>query len=375
MELKNIQRKLYAEINLNAIEDNFNSIPKPICCVVKANAYGHGAIELAHFYEKLGCNYFAVSNIEEAIQLRKHDITKPILILGYTNPMCSKELSEFNIEQCVYSLEYAKRLNEDAVKNNVKIKCHIKIDTGMGRIGFQYHDEHNELDEALASCKLSNLIPYGIFMHFCVSDEGINDFTKKQYNCFVKAIEYLESNGIKFKIHHSSNSGAILDYKEYKMDMVRAGIILYGYNASIYPHKLTPALTLKSVVSHVKVLNKGDSVSYGRTFIAKGKERVATIPVGYADGFWRRNSGHYVMINGKKCKIIGRVCMDQMMVLSDDAKFGDEVIIYGEGISIDEVSEYNETITYEILCAIGERVPRVYTYNGKIVNIRDNLLK
>lgn len=375
MEIKNIQKKLYAVVDLNAIEDNFNSLPKPICCVVKANAYGHGAIELASFYEKRGASYFAVSNIEEAIQLRNHGITKPILILGYTDPLCAKEIIEYNIDQCVFSLDYAKKLNENAKLNNGKIKVHIKIDTGMGRIGFQYHDNHNELDDALSACRLDYLIPYGIFMHFAISDEGINDFTYKQYDNYTKAVKYLEDNGVKFTIHHVSNSGAILDYPAFRLDMVRAGIILYGYNASIYEHKLKPALSLKSVVSHVKVINKGDSVSYGRTYVAKEDTRVATVPIGYADGFYRSNTGSYVIINGEKCKIIGRVCMDQMMVLSNTAKVGDEVTIIGEGITADDIAKYNHTISYEVLCSIGERVPRVYVYNGKIVSIRDNLLK
>ena len=245
----------------------------------------------------------------------------------------------------------------------------------MGRIGFQFHDKHNELDEALKACKLDCLIPYGIFMHFAISDEGINDFTNKQYENYINAVKFLEDSGIDFAIHHVSNSGAILDYPLFRLDMVRAGIILYGYNASPYEHKLKPALSLKSVVSHVKVINKGDSVSYGRTFIAKEDTRVATIPIGYADGFYRSNTGSFVIINGEKCKIIGRVCMDQMMVISNTAQVGDEVTVIGKGIEADDIAKYNHTISYEVLCSIGERVPRIYVYDGEIVSIRDNLLK
>ena len=253
---------------------------------------------------------------------------------------------------------------------------HLKIDTGMGRIGFQYHDKHDELADALEACKLSNLIPYGIFMHFAKSDEGINDYTKNQYNNFVKAINYLESNGIKFKVHHCANSGAILDYQDYRLDMVRAGVILYGVNPSPFEHHFKYVLTLKSRISHIKTVFKGDSVSYNGLFVAERDTRVATIPVGYADGFCRESTGTYVLINGKKSTVIGRVCMDQMMVIvDDDAKVGDEVILYGEGVSVDYVAKYNKTSPYKVLCDIGRRVPRVYKYNGEIIAIRDDLVR
>lgn len=375
MEIKNIQKRVIAEINLNNLEYNFNKLPKPVCCVVKADAYGHGAVVLSKFLEERGANYFAVSNIEEAMELRINGVKTPILILGYTPSSCAKELSEYNIDQCVYSLDYAKELNNEAIKNNVNINIHIKIDTGMGRIGFQYKDNHNELEDAYEACSLSNLNPFGIFMHFAKSDCGENDYTKKQYNYFIKAIDYLNKKGIKFKIRHCANSGAILDYPKYYLDMVRAGIILYGVNASPKEHDLKYVLSLKSIVSHVKILHKGDKVSYGGIFEAKEDVRVATIPVGYADGFNRKNTGSYVIINGKKCEIIGRVCMDQMMVKSVDAKVGDEVTIYGEGITVDDVAKYIDTIPYTVLCDISRRVPRVYKYNGKIVYINDNLIK
>ena len=375
MEVRNIEKRVIAEINLNALEENFKKVPKPVCCVVKADAYGHGAVEVSKFLEKLGASYLAVSNIEEAIEIRNGGVKMPIVILGYTPTDCAKELSIYDIDQCVYSLEFAKALNDNAIKNNVKIKIHIKIDTGMGRIGFQYHDKHNELSDALASCKLSNLIPHGIFMHFAKSDEGINDYTKNQYKCFTEAIKYLEDNGIKFKVRHCSNSGAILDYTDYRLDMVRAGVILYGVNPSPFEHHFNYVLTLKSRVSHVKTVFKGDSISYNGLFIAEKDTRIATIPVGYADGFCRESTGTYVMINGKKATVIGRVCMDQMMVISDDVKVGDEVIIYGEGITVDDVAKYNKTSPYKVLCDIGRRVPRVYKYNGEIVAIRDDLVK
>ena len=376
MEVKNIQKRVIAEIDLNALEENFKKVKGPVCCVVKADAYGHGAVEVSRFLEKLGANYFAVSNIEEAIEIRNGGVKTPIVILGYTPVDCAKELSQYNIDQCVYSLEYAKMLNDNAKESNVTINIHLKIDTGMGRIGFQFHDKHNELDEALEACKLSNLNPYGIFMHFAKSDEGINDYTKKQYANFTNAVSYLENNGIKFKVHHCANSGAILDYQDYHLDMVRAGVILYGVNPSPLPHEFKYVMSLKSRISHIKTIYKGDSVSYNGLFVADKETRVATIPVGYADGFCRESTGTYVMINDKKCTVIGRVCMDQMMVIVDDeAKVGDEVIIYGKGISVDYTAKYNKTSPYKVLCDIGRRVPRVYKYNGEIISIRDDLLK
>lgn len=375
MKLKNIQKRLWAEIDLDAAIYNFSSVRQSLCCVIKANAYGHGAAYLAKTYESIGAKYLAVSNIEEGIQLRNSGVKTPILILGYTPTDCAYDLEKYDLEQTVYNAEYALKLNKQALSAGVKIKIHIKIDTGMGRIGFQYHKGINELPLALLSCKYPNLIPHGIFTHFAVSDEGTNDFTNNQYQFFIEACNYLESNGVSFAVKHCSNSAAIIDYPDYHLDMVRAGISLYGINPT--PNKsvrLKPVLSLWSVVSNVKKINKGDSVSYGRAFIADKDMVVATIPIGYADGFWRSNQGHHVFINGEYCRIIGRVCMDQIMVECKNAKMGDLVEIYGEHIPVEEVAKYNHTIPYEILCAIGERVPRVYKKNGKIIEIVDKLV-
>jgi alanine racemase len=373
MELRNRQKRLWAEIDLDKVERNFRLIDGNVCCVVKADAYGHGACVLAKYYEELGAMYFAVSNIEEAIQLRKHGITKPVLVLGYTPVECASVLAKYDIEQTVYSYEYAVSLNKEAVLSDVKIRIHIKIDTGMGRIGFQYHDNHNELELAYKSCLLSNLVPQGIFTHFAIADEGINEFTSMQYNYFSQSIELLKKHGVSFKIHHCSNSAATLLYPGFRMDMVRAGIILYGLAINDKQLGFQPVLTLKSVVSNVKTIYKGDSVSYGRTFVAKKDMKIATIPVGYADGFYRSNTGSYVFLNNKKCQIVGRVCMDQLMVVVDDASIGDEVEIYGPHITVDDVAKYNNTIPYEVLCSIAERVPRVYIKDGRIVEIVDKL--
>ncbi len=374
MELLDIQKRVYAEIDLNALEYNYNSFEKPLCVVVKADAYGHGSKMISSFLEEIGANYFAVSNIEEALELRNAGIKATILILGYTNPTGANILASNNIEQCVYSYEYAKELNEYAKKEDVKIKVHIKIDTGMGRLGFQVHDNHNEIEDAYRSCEMSNLIPYGIFTHFSKADEGINDYTLQQFKYFNYSINYLEEKGIKFKYKHCDNSAALLDYKDTRLDMGRLGISLYGINPSPNKHGLKNVLTLKSLVSHVKRIKKGDYISYNCKFQASEDMLVATIPVGYADGIMRSSTGFYVLINNKKCAIIGTICMDQMMVKTEDAEVGDEVIIYGSGIDIKDAALYNHTIAYTLLCAISRRVPRVYKYNGEIISIRDELL-
>ena len=375
MEIKCEQKRTWAEINIDNIINNYPKVEGcKVCCVIKANAYGHGAIELAKVYEEIGADYFAVSNIEEAIQLRKAKITTPIMILGYTPVECAKQLSEYNIEQAVYDLDFAKQLNDECKLSGVRVDIHLKLDTGMGRIGFQCHNGHNEIEDALEACTLSNLTPVGVFTHFANADEGINDLTKTQYKDFINAIACLENKGINFKVKHCANSAAIIDYPEFNLDMVRAGISLYGINPSpITKTTLKQALSLWSVVSKVKTVHKGDRISYGGEFVADKEIKVATIPIGYADGFWRSNKGNRVYINGEYCKILGRVCMDQIMVECNNAKMGDVVEIYGEHVTIDEVAKYNKTIPYEILCAIGERVPRVYRRDNKIIKIVDKI--
>lgn len=374
MKLLDIQKRAYAEIDLNALEYNYNSFKGPLCAVVKADAYGHGSKMISSFLEEKGASFFAVSNIEEALELRKNGIKAHILILGYTIASAAPMLAEYDIEQCVYSYEYAKELNEYAKKANAKVKVHIKIDTGMGRLGFQIKNNHDEIEDAYHACILSNLVPVGIFTHFAKADEGINEYTKDQFKYFNYAINYLEAKGIKFKYKHCANSAALLDYKDTRLDMGRLGISLYGINPTPNKHELKNVLSLKSVVSHVKRIKKGDYISYNCKFQASEDMLVATIPVGYADGIMRSSTGFYVLINNKKCEIIGTICMDQMMVRTEDAKVGDEVIIYGSGIDIKDAALYNHTIAYTLLCAISRRVPRVYKYNGEIISIRDELI-
>lgn len=375
--------RTWADINLDNIIHNYELIKsklKPetkLMAVVKADAYGHGAKVISRELEKLGADWFAVSNIEEALQLRNFGVIKPILILGYTPPNLVKKLSDNNISQALLDKDYANELLAEAKTQNVKIKVHVKIDTGMSRIGFYHHDKNDNsaVDDIFNSLNNEYLIVEGVFTHFATSDfdndeKGVN--TENQYELFTDCIKKLKQKGIEFELRHCSNSAATLEYPQYHLDMVRPGIILYGLNPSPYFSKydLQPAFTLKSVISLIKHITKDDCVSYGRTFKADKELKVATIPVGYADGYSRSLSNKgYVVINGKKAKILGRVCMDQTIVdISNikNAAVGDEVLLFGgEGLSTDEFSNLCGTINYETVCLVGKRVPRVYYKNGE----------
>lgn len=390
-----LHKRFWAEIDLDSALHNFNYIKQhlsdktKICCVVKADAYGHGAIQLSKLYEKHGVDYFAVSNIEEAIQLRKNGIHKPILILGYTSPDCAAFLSEYDIEQSVFSFSYAEKLNACAKKNGVKIKIHIKLDSGMGRLGFSCKQRVNtdELVEAYRSCNLENLVPYGVFTHFAAADEKEEgaDYTKTQCENFKFGIDFLKAQGINFKIRHCSNSAGIFEYPDYQFDMVRAGIVLYGLSPSekTFDTNLKPVMSLKANISQIKTLKKNECVSYGCSYKAKNDVVVATIPVGYADGFWRCNNFKKadILINGERSEIIGRICMDQIMAdVSHLYKVTEEdtAVLLGRSeddfISADEIAKRCGTINYEVVCAVGKRVTRIYYQDGKITDICDNIL-
>lgn len=385
-----IKRRTWAEINLDSAQYNFKQIynhtHSKICCVIKANAYGHGAIQLAKLYQSLGADYVAVSNIEEALQLRQNQISLPILILGYTSCDCAKILADNNITQCVFSYEYGMNLVEKARAQNVTVKVHIKIDTGMGRIGFLCRDaSSNEIEKAVEVCKAPNLDVEGIFMHFAVADESEDGevYTREQFRNFMNAIDIFKANGIEFKIKHCANSAAIFDYPEFQLDMVRAGVVLYGLQPSEKVQHLLdlmPVMSLHSVIAHIKTAEEGQTISYGRTYTAPCAQKIATIPIGYADGF-RRMNGHQkysLCINGKPAPIVGRVCMDQLMVdvTGIDCEIGDEVIVFGDEhpFTVDNIAKTNDTINYEIVCDVGERVPRAFIKDGEIFEWKDDIL-
>lgn len=387
----NMVKRTWAEISLNAIEHNYNVIRNKVaddtkvCCVIKADGYGHGAVELSQVYEKLGADFFAVSNIDEGIEIRKSGSKLPIVILGYTPVSEAENLAEYDISQAVFSLEYAKELSEKCVEEDCICKMHIKVDSGMSRIGFmcqEFPRDEYSIEEICEACCLPNLEVEGLFTHFCVSDEDAEgrEFTNKQYENFIHVRDSLKKRDVDISVVHCSNSGAIEDYPETCCDMVRAGIILYGLAPSSKLADrldLVPAMTLKTVVAFVKEVQKGATISYGRTFTADRKMKIATVPIGYADGFIRQNAKDgYMMVNGNKAKIVGRICMDQTMLdVTDieDVKTGDEVVVFGTGENgeptADSLAENTGTINYETVCLVGKRVPRIYIKDGKIENV------
>ena len=390
--MDNYFRRTWAQINLNRIEHNYNIIRKQLsddtklCCVIKADAYGHGAPEFAEIYETLGADFFAVSNLEEALQLRMGGIKLPILILGYTPASYAKELADNNISQAILSLDYARELSRSAEQLGVTVKSHIKIDTGMSRIGIMCQDiqRDNAKDEIMSIFSLDNLDIEGIFTHFAVSDEKAEgeQYTLHQIECFESVINMLRDNGIDTDklIKHCSNSAAIMDYKSARMDMVRAGIILYGLSPSSKLKgqiDLKPAMEIKSVVAHIKEIEPGTTISYGRTFEAKKKMKIATVPIGYADGYIRSLAKDaYMLIKGKRAKVVGRICMDQCMIDITDidgVKVGDTVTVVGRSgkdeISMDDVASWTGTINYEVVCLVGKRVPRVYVRDKEVTAV------
>ncbi len=395
-----IIRRTWAEIDLDALANNYRRVreaadPKArVCCVVKADGYGHGALRISAELQSLGADWFAVSNLEEALQLRRGGIERPILVLGFTPPEEAAALSEGNISQCVYSTDYAEKLSLCAGAVGVKVKIHAKIDTGMSRLGFYFQDifrDEAAIDEVIRACSLPGLIPEGVFSHFAVSDEGKEGdaFTMRQFGCFKEMSEAFVRAGVggdKPPLRHCANSAAVFDYPLSHLDMVRAGVVLYG----LYPSgqlrarpDLRPVLSLRSVVSHVKTLLPGATVSYGRKFTAEREMRVATVPVGYADGYPRAlgPGGAVVLIRGRRCPVLGRICMDQLMAdVSgvEGAAMGDRVTLIGrdggEEITAGEVAGWEGTINYEVVCALSKRVPRVYLKGGKVESIYNQLL-
>lgn len=382
------EKRCWAEIDLDHLEHNLAVIRQKapdsrLMAVVKADAYGHGDAVVAKAMEAAGADQFAVSGFAEAMRLRRCGVTRPVLVLGYTNPQRAAMLSINTITQSVYSLEYAHALSAAAVAEKVTVQVHIKLDTGMGRIGFAVRDD---MDRALAEVEqvtqLPGLCPVGIFTHFAVSDSAVPEdvaYTRHQYDLFCTATRRLAERGIRFAERHCSNSGAIFTYPDMQLDMVRAGIILYGYqpSADVPCPGLLPALSIKAVISLVKPLKAGDDVSYGRTYRAEANRMVATLAVGYADGYQRALSDcGIVSIHGRPAPVIGRVCMDQMMVdVTDipDVKQGDVATVFGGGCAdtLGDIADKCHTINYEILCDIGRRVPRVYLRGGKQISVTD----
>ncbi|EJO5346852.1 alanine racemase [Clostridium botulinum] len=377
-------RAVWAEIDLDNLKHNVKQIKKicedkEIIGVIKANAYGHGAMEIAPTLLENGVNRIAVAVLSEAMELRMSGVKSPIMILGYTPPVLGDMLLDNDIEQSIYSYEDALKLSEIAVIKQKILKIHIVVDTGMGRIGFLPTKE--SVEEVYNISKLPNIKIQGIFSHFSSADESDKDYTFYQMDKYNKFINELEMRKISIPIKHIANSAAIIDLQNTHLDAVRAGIIMYGYYPSNYvlkdKIKLKPVMSLKTSVVHIKRVSSGEYISYGRTFKTNKESIIATLPIGYADGYNRllSNKGK-VIVNGKFAPVVGRVCMDQCMLDVtdiDDLKVGDVVTIMGEenGISYtaEDIATDIGTISYEVICNINKRVPRVYKTNGKIINV------
>ena len=384
--MKSFLKRTWAEIDLDALVHNFNTARNftggDILAVIKADAYGHGATTVAKALPKRYAKFFAVASVDEAVELRLAGIDKTIIILGYTPPAYSYILKQYDLIQTVHSLSYARELSSHAKANKCTYNCHLKIDTGMSRIGFSWREDAK--DDLLECLALENLNFDGIYTHFAASDRSGDkkgNFTKTQFNRFTYVCDFLEQNGFTFKHKHCCNSAGIMLEKDMHFNMTRLGIMLYGLKPDADLEMMLdikPVMTLKTLVTQVKTIKKGDVVSYGRTFKAKKDMKVATLCVGYADGYPRAlsNKGE-VLIHGKRAKILGRVCMDQVVIdvtHIDNVKAEDEVILFGNDLSVCEVAKKCGTINYEIVCGIPRRVPRVYYKNGKIYDITNFLV-
>jgi len=375
-------RRTWAEIDFDALGRNYEKLRRQMgpnakyLGVVKADAYGHGAVPVAKKLEALGADYLAISNIEEAEELRRHGVNLPILLLGYTPAEMTETLIDNRVEQDVPSLEMARAYSQAAGRAGKALTVHLKLDTGMGRLGFQCDEAHfdRSLREILEAMALPNLVWKGVFMHFCVSDEPEKpesvEFTHVQYDRFRRMVEAVEqAAGYVFPIHHCCNSGGVLFYPEYAWDLCRPGIVLYGTEKMSADFGLEPVMTLKSAIGPVKEYAPDTSVSYGRTYFTDGPRRIGVLPIGYADGLFRRLSNRWsVMTEYGPAPIRGRICMDMCMIdLTElpQAGTGDEVVVFGKGNPVEAMAEMAGTITYELLCAVGKRVPRVYLENGR----------
>lgn len=376
-------QRVIAEIDLDAIASNIKNIRNmtnknaKIMAIVKADAYGHGAVEVAKVLLYNGADCLGVAILDEAIQLRKNNIHVPILILGYTPEAKMEDVVKYDIIQTVFSYETAYQLSLSAVKLNKTAKIHIKIDTGMGRIGFLPNE--TAIEEIMKIASLPNINIDGIYTHFSTADEFDKSFTLKQLKVFKYIIEGLEKKGISIPIKHCANSAAIMDLENAFFNMVRPGIILYGMYPSSEVKKeklsLIPAMSIKTHISYVKEVEEGTPIGYGRTFITKRKSKIATVPIGYADGFQRiMTKGGRVIVGNGYAPVVGRICMDQFMIDVTDVeevKAGDEVIILGrkkeKEISAEEIAAIMGTISYEVVCMIGKRVPREYIKNKVIL--------
>lgn len=387
VELTKIPRPVWAEINLDHLAHNLNEVRRltrsdaKVMAVVKADAYGHGAVESSRTLLEAGADRLAVAVLNEALQLRDVFPETEIMVLGYTPPHLYDAVVSNRIIQTIYSMDHAQAMSEAALRAQTQAVVHIKLDTGMHRIGMKA--DENAVEEILEISRLPGLRIEGIFTHFAVADEVDKAYTLGQVEKYQRVIRGLEKRGLVIPIHHVSNSAAIIDLPELNYNMVRAGIMLYG----LYPSQevmkervnLRPVMSLKACLSHVKVLEPGSGISYGLKYVTRGQEEIATLPLGYADGYTRMLSGKgEVLFKGQLRPLTGRICMDQCMfnVTGMEAKPGEVAVLFGEdglghSLPVEVLAEHLGTINYEIVCMMDKRVPRVYTRHGNLAAVKD----
>lgn len=392
--MKDLLKRTWTEIDLDRLAANVDIIRErangcQLMAIVKADAYGHGDSVIAPELCRLGISFFGVSNIEEAISLRRAGVGGEILILGVTPPELAQVLAKQNISQAVFCMEYARRLDEAARAAGVCVKAHLKVDTGMGRIGFDVRDDSaSAAEELLAVSMFKGLKTEGIFSHFSVADAldaESEAYTARQRACFDAVVRRLQSAGLELPYIHLQNSAGIIRHPDPLCSMVRMGISMYGLPPSrefdgLLPVK--PLMEMKTAVAMVKDIPAGCSVSYGRTFVSERPMRVATVPVGYADGYRRALSNRAdMLLHGKRARVLGTVCMDQLMLDVSDipqVKTGDVATVFGRSedafLRVEELAALSDTINYEIICGISRRVPRVYFRGGKPIETVDYLL-
>ena len=379
-------KRTWAEISLDNLEHNYRALRArtPQGCkflgVIKADAYGHGAVPVSGTLSELGCEYLAVSNLEEAVQLRRGGIRTPILILGYTPPEYADTMVFMDLTQEIHSLDYARALEERLRGTNYILNVHLKLDTGMGRIGFLAYGEHSELPQLAAFSQLTHLRVEGAFTHFSAADSRREDderYTELQYARFTSALAELDGCGIRPTLRHCANSAVTILHPEYSLDMVRGGIALYGCAPDVDCEgllDLRPVMTLRTTIAQIRDVAAGTPISYGRTFTAPRDLRMAVLPIGYADGLSRGLSGKVSFrLRGQDVPVIGRICMDMCMVditNVPDAKVGDELTLFGydeDGarVPVERLAEASGTISYEILCTLSKRIARLYYSGGR----------
>lgn len=391
------EKHTWAEIDLDALRANFAAVQAaapglPLCAVVKADAYGHGAVRCAKTLADAGASWLAVSCLAEAVQLRHAGLALPILILGHAEPEYAALLAKENITVACYSAPQAAALSEAACAAGCTVQVHLKADTGMGRIGFALRTDFDKaVREMLAACALPGLEVTGLFQHFAVADSTSGEnraYTEEQHALFLRAFGALKAAGHEPRTVHCDNSAGSMLHPDWPQGLDRArclgrpGIILYGYDPSdeVRFGRFQPVMKLKTIVSMVKDLQPGQSTSYGRRFVAEEPTRTATLCVGYADGYPRLLScgKGVVEIKGQPCPVLGRVCMDQIMVNASrvpDVREGDEVTVWGGAVgdTAETIADKTGTISYEVLCGVARRVPRMYIEGGKVVE-RENWL-